>query len=192
VRRPGGWRGLAASLLRISPRLVGLRGAPVDGPLREREARACVGEYHAHAGADPDTLDEVGRRQLAVGRDDTASLAFTPFEQEHSDTQLRCIKRLEVQRVERQQCRGPCADRALGNDCIVGAPAGEPGREEVTRMKDEEKLSEQLCQGAATRDREEQWSLAIGALPPHSRQPAHQQVGEFLAIHVFAGDDEPA
>lgn len=36
---------------------------------------------------------------------------------------MRRLQPLEVQRVQRPQCRGLCADSALGNDRIVGAPA---------------------------------------------------------------------
>jgi hypothetical protein len=44
--------------------------APAD-----TEAESRVGEHHAHAGADADRLDQVGRRQLAVGRDEVADHA---------------------------------------------------------------------------------------------------------------------
>ena len=64
ARRPSARRSAARAkpqsslmlLLRIAPRLVGLRGALVDGPLRQREARRHVGEHHAHARADADRL----------------------------------------------------------------------------------------------------------------------------------------
>ena len=55
-----------------------------------------------------------------------SSSAVTTFERGHYDAHLGRIQRLEVPRVERQQRRCPCADRALCNDRIVGAPAGEP------------------------------------------------------------------
>ena len=56
-----------ASLLRVAPGLVRLRGALVDGPLRQREAGRHVGEHHAHAGADADLFTISGGASLPSG-----------------------------------------------------------------------------------------------------------------------------
>lgn len=67
-----------APRLRIPPRLFGLRGAPVDGSLREREAGTHIGEHHAHASADADRPEEIGWRQLAVGKGKVRSVQLLP------------------------------------------------------------------------------------------------------------------
>ena len=44
-----------------------MRHGLIDRPLRQCETRGDIAEHHAHAGADADPRDEVGRCELAVG-----------------------------------------------------------------------------------------------------------------------------